>query len=372
MIDLVQSVCLIGLIYIKQTSIGPNQSNRTTVDKGPVWWKHWPKPPPRLLPAPDAFWNSIPRIRPLPSSSANPPRLLPAPDAFGNSMPHIRPLPFLSANPPDHPKLKKRRLATDTRISEALKLAVGLLKEEFDLRKRASQKFPPEISYSHIRSSVSKYENEMSIASKISICCSCGSFATTGNIHKIVIFTRYYITWLGCRQPYISTSYSDSSINHLIHLIFCNHARLNLRIQQVMSPAWLNATHAFYHQFRVKDALWRPCPSRLKSAWKHVQASTPFNIHCLLLSFTGLSLVLTSYQPHKQLTSRATSRVTSRAASRAVCLTSCLPYELPASRAIRFTSLQATGHPIHPEKGLSAYTIAMTQRTLISGWRWIH
>ena len=144
-----------------------------------------PKPPPRLLPAPDAFQNSIPRIRPLPSSSANPPRLLPAPDAFGNSMPRIRPLPSLSANPPDHPKLKKRRLATDTRISEALKLAVGLLKEEFDLRKRTSQKFPPEISYSHIRSSVSKYENEMSIASKISICCSCGGFATTGNIHKI-------------------------------------------------------------------------------------------------------------------------------------------------------------------------------------------
>ena len=36
MINLVQSVYLIGLIYIKQTLIGPNQSNQTTVDKGPV------------------------------------------------------------------------------------------------------------------------------------------------------------------------------------------------------------------------------------------------------------------------------------------------------------------------------------------------
>ena len=46
-----------------------------------------------------------------------------------------------------------------------------------------------------------------------------------------VNFTRYYITWLGCRQPFILTSYSDSSINYLIHyLIFRNHARLNLRI----------------------------------------------------------------------------------------------------------------------------------------------
>ena len=36
MIDLVQSVYLIGLIYIKQTLNGLNQSNQTTVDKGPV------------------------------------------------------------------------------------------------------------------------------------------------------------------------------------------------------------------------------------------------------------------------------------------------------------------------------------------------
>jgi len=48
-------------------------------------------------------------------------------------MPYIRPLPFLLANLPNYLKLKKRRLATDTRISEVLKLTVGLLKEEFNL-----------------------------------------------------------------------------------------------------------------------------------------------------------------------------------------------------------------------------------------------
>ena len=48
-------------------------------------------------------------------------------------MPYIRPLPSLLVNLPDYPKLKKRRLAIDTRISEALKLAIGLLKEEFNL-----------------------------------------------------------------------------------------------------------------------------------------------------------------------------------------------------------------------------------------------
>ena len=88
----------------------------------------------RLLPAPNAFRNSIHHIRLLPSLSANPlPRLLPAPDAFGNSMPCIRPLPSLLANLLNYLKLKKRRLAIDTRISEALKLAMGLLKEEFNL-----------------------------------------------------------------------------------------------------------------------------------------------------------------------------------------------------------------------------------------------
>jgi hypothetical protein len=147
-----------------------------------------------------------------------------------------------------------------------------------------------------------------------------------------VIFTRYYITWLGCRQPFISTSYSDSSINHLLHyLIFCNHARLNLRIQQVMSPAWLNATHAFYYQFRVKYALWRPCSSRLKSARKRVQASTPFNIHCLLLSLYKL----------KPRFSRATS------------LTSNLPHELPHELSV-LRAACLTSYPLHKSSSYGA------------------
>ena len=48
-------------------------------------------------------------------------------------MPYIRPLPSLLANLLNYPKLKKRRLVTDTRILEALKFTIGLLKEEFDL-----------------------------------------------------------------------------------------------------------------------------------------------------------------------------------------------------------------------------------------------
>ena len=93
-----------------------------------------PKSPRRLLPALDAFGNSIPYIRPLSSLSANPPlRLLLAPNVFRNSMPYIRPLPSSSANLFNYLKLKKRRLATDIRILKALKLAIDLLKEKFNL-----------------------------------------------------------------------------------------------------------------------------------------------------------------------------------------------------------------------------------------------
>jgi len=48
-------------------------------------------------------------------------------------MPYIRPLPFLLVNLLNYLKLKKRRLAIDIRILKALKLAIGLLKEEFNL-----------------------------------------------------------------------------------------------------------------------------------------------------------------------------------------------------------------------------------------------
>lgn len=76
----------------------------------------------------------MPCIRPLLSLLVNPLlRLLPAPNIFGNSIPYIRPLPSLLANLPNYLKLKKRRLAIDIRVLEALKLTIGLLKEEFDL-----------------------------------------------------------------------------------------------------------------------------------------------------------------------------------------------------------------------------------------------
>jgi hypothetical protein len=92
--------------------------------------------------------------------------------------------PSSSANPPIRPRAKKRRVAEDTRVFEAVRLAVDLLEDEFKLREIASREFPPEISSTHIRSSISRYEDELSAASERSICCSCGSFFA-GHIYQI-------------------------------------------------------------------------------------------------------------------------------------------------------------------------------------------
>ena len=126
-----------------------------------------------------------------PSSSANPPfrnSIIPAlsfnrvrnptstPSREGENRP--------SANPPRCRTVKKRRTSEDARAAESVKLAVGLLEDEFKLREVASGEFPPEISSSHIRSSISRYEDEMSAASERSICCSCGSFFA-GHVYQL-------------------------------------------------------------------------------------------------------------------------------------------------------------------------------------------
>src|SRR5271154_2511056 len=143
--------------------------------------------PPTLGPSPT---SNLPALRPSttsalptgrgnPSSSANPPIYHP-PKVQGRKK---RPNPS-SANPPSL-KVKKQRTAEDPRTLEAVKFAIGLLEEEFEQREAASEAFPPEISSTHIRTAISKYEDEISAVSERSICCSCGSFVATGDIYKI-------------------------------------------------------------------------------------------------------------------------------------------------------------------------------------------
>ena len=63
--------------------------------------------------------------------------------------------------------------------------AMRLLQNEFDLQHAASAEFPPEITSSHIRASITAYEDEMSAASQKSVCCCCGMFCPTADIYQI-------------------------------------------------------------------------------------------------------------------------------------------------------------------------------------------
>ncbi|CZR62113.1 uncharacterized protein PAC_12010 [Phialocephala subalpina] len=120
----------------------------------------------------DPFLNSIPIELPkvIPSKRSNP---------------HLN--PSSSANPPtpQDPKIKRVRTTEHARASEAVKLAVGLLEEEFNLREAASEAFLLDITSSHIRTSGTKYENEMSAASERSACCCCGKLIAAGDISAL-------------------------------------------------------------------------------------------------------------------------------------------------------------------------------------------
>lgn len=68
---------------------------------------------------------------------------------------------------------------------KSVKLAMGFLEQKFDFREAASKAFPQQITSSHIKASVSKYEDKMSAASLRSVCCSCGRFVTASDIYEV-------------------------------------------------------------------------------------------------------------------------------------------------------------------------------------------
>jgi hypothetical protein len=79
---------------------------------------------------------------------------------------------------------KRRRTAEYPAVSKAVKFAIGFLEQEFELRETASKAFPTEITSSHIKASIAKYEDEVSAASLRSVCCSCGRFVATPDIYE--------------------------------------------------------------------------------------------------------------------------------------------------------------------------------------------
>jgi hypothetical protein len=83
------------------------------------------------------------------------------------------------------PLTKKRRTGEHATAQDAVKFAVGLVEDEFELRAAAAEAFPPDITSSHIWTSVSRYENKISSASERSVCCCCGGLIATGDIYKV-------------------------------------------------------------------------------------------------------------------------------------------------------------------------------------------
>lgn len=88
---------------------------------------------------------------------------------------------------------KRRRTGEHATALEAVKLAVGLVEDEFGFRAAASEDFPPDITSSHIRTSVSRYEDEMSSAAERSVCCCCGRFIAAGDIYEVRNEARFIL-----------------------------------------------------------------------------------------------------------------------------------------------------------------------------------
>jgi len=82
-------------------------------------------------------------------------------------------------------KTKKPKKIEGNRSQETVEIALGFLRDEYELSRAASETFPPDITSSHIRTSVRKYEEIISAASKRSVCCSCGKFTATTDVYKM-------------------------------------------------------------------------------------------------------------------------------------------------------------------------------------------
>ena len=63
--------------------------------------------------------------------------------------------------------------------------ALTFLRDEYEARAAASDIFPPEISSTHIRASVARYEEKISTAAKRGVCCCCGKFVSITDIHQL-------------------------------------------------------------------------------------------------------------------------------------------------------------------------------------------
>jgi hypothetical protein len=83
------------------------------------------------------------------------------------------------------------------------------VENEFGLRATASEAFPPDITSSHIRAAVSRYEDEISAASEKSVCCCCGRLIDAGDIYEVHEDAHFILALqdtVGCTVVRVSVS----------------------------------------------------------------------------------------------------------------------------------------------------------------------
>lgn len=87
--------------------------------------------------------------------------------------------------PRHHAKRQRIIDAQSPDVDDALDKAIGFLHDEYERHATASQSFPPEITSSDIRMSVSRYEEATSNDSKRSVCGSCGKLVPEADIFPV-------------------------------------------------------------------------------------------------------------------------------------------------------------------------------------------
>jgi hypothetical protein len=89
--------------------------------------------------------------------------------------------------PPLRPTVKRQGTVAQPSFQGSLDRALSFLRDELEGRAVASDAFPPEISCSHIRTSIARYEAEISAAAKRRVCCSCGKFVPITDTYHVDI-----------------------------------------------------------------------------------------------------------------------------------------------------------------------------------------
>lgn len=88
-------------------------------------------------------------------------------------------------HPLPQPRAKRQRIIDPQTSNDSLDKALGFLHYEYERHAVATQSFPPEITPSDIRKSISKYEEMTSNASKRSVCASCGKLVPEADIFPV-------------------------------------------------------------------------------------------------------------------------------------------------------------------------------------------